>query len=144
MKNIVILSLFMVTGIMVHAQMTDLVVNTKKYHFTIKAPAGAVVTEQFGQLKITAGNGYSLEVSDGYPTSVASKKAELAKVKAYNFKAYVLDTPDGFIYSTTLDTEHLFYAKKIGGNVFLFEDYKMGHFTHAQEQAMFDSAKSAK
>jgi hypothetical protein len=143
MKSIFILSLCLLTSIMVHAQ-TALAVNTKGYNFTIKAPAGTTAAEQFGQLDLTSGSAYHIEVTGyGDATSVATKKAELAKNKQYNFKAYVLDTPDGFIYSTTLDTYHFFYVKKVGAKTLVFEDFKTAHYTQAQEQAMFDSAKSA-
>ena len=143
MKNIVILSLCMLACVLVHAQ-TPLAVKTASYNFTISAPAGASAAEQFGELKITAGNGYCVEVSVGAANSVASKKAELAKNPQYNFKAYITDTPDGFLYSTTLGTVHFFYAKKVGAKILAFEDFKTAHYTQAQEQAMFDSAKSAK
>ena len=143
MRNIILLSLCMLAGIMANAQ-TNLAVKTKSYNFTISAPAGTTVAEQFGQLDLTGGNTYHLEVSVGDANSVSAKKAELAKNAQYNFKAYIKDTPEGFLYSTTLGTTHLFYAKKVGDKILVFEDFKTAHYTDAQEQAMFDSAKSAK
>ena len=143
MKSTFILALCMMTGILVHAQ-TPLAVKTASYHFTISAPAGTTAAEQFGQLDLTSGTAYHIEVSQGMANSVSAKKAELAKNPQYNFKAYITDTPDGFLYSTTLGTVHFFYSKKVGDKILVFEDFKTAHYTQAQEQAMFDSAKSAK
>jgi len=143
MKNIFTLALCMMTVILVHAQ-NPLTVKTASYNFTISAPASTMAAEQFGQLDLTAGSVYHIEVSKGMANAVAAKKAELAKNAQYNFKAYITDTPEGFLYSTTLGTVHFFYAKKVGDKILVFEDFKTAHYTQAQEQAMFDSAKSAK
>jgi hypothetical protein len=112
---------------------------------SVKAPAGATAKESFGNVEVTSGDGFTLEIHSG-AADIASLKTEIKANDINKFKKFHTETADELVYESEVmgKTQVHFVANvKVGDKAFNCENVKGGKDkTLAETQVMVTSCKS--